>query len=576
MKKLTNITRYFVFTIVFISLSLIYSCNNDTLTSRQLDIVESIIEQKPDSALYILNNIVPDSSDKVVLARYALLKSMALDKNYIDTTTLNVLQPAIDYYLENGSPDNKLRTLYYQGRIYQNAGNVKLAMKSFIRGLDLVNSATDSLTIARMLVAQAFIYKSFYNIDAVTNNYLHASKIYKKKQYGEEYLDCLLNALDGSLLLNKKQKADSILAECESILDKVPNAHSDFLPYKLTYLTKYGSIEQISKFLDSTTLADCNSSNWWLDVSNAYIIVGHPDRAMQILEQVEDVISERDRLKFQATMVSANENLGNYKEAFYEYKNFSKVVDSIHLNLFENKIQFSEDEHKLQLKAKKEADEKRLMIKEFIGIFILLLMALLLLLQAYRSNKSKKELATQKLKSASLENENLRLEREKKVLETENLRHQINDLKTERTNLKNIIKKHDGLSEQVQETIRIRIDMLNALMASQITSNDQFEKSYNVWIKELIADSTNFMNKNRLAFKGSHPQFINYFEDKGLTNDEINYVCLYAIGLRGKEVGAYMNRPSHINLSSTIRKKLGIDKHETNLGIYVRRLLQTL
>jgi DNA gyrase/topoisomerase IV subunit A len=275
-------------------------------------------------------------------------------------------------------------------------------------------------------------------------------------------------------------------------------------------------------------------------------------------------------------MVSANENLGNYKEAFYEYKNFSKVVDSIHLNLFENKIQFSEDEHKLQLKAKKEADEKRLMIKEFIGIFILLLMALLLLLQAYRSNKSKKELATQKLKSASLENENLRLEREKKVLETENLRHQINDLKTERTNLKNIIKKHDGLSEQVQETIRIRIDMLNALMASQITSNDQFEKSYNVWIKELIADSTNFMNKNRLAFKGSHPQFINYFEDKGLTNDEINYVCLYAIGLRGKEVGAYMNRPSHINLSSTIRKKLGIDKHETNLGIYVRRLLQTL
>lgn len=84
------------------------------------------------------------------------------------------------------------------------------------------------------------------------------------------------------------------------------------------------------------------------------------------------------------------------------------------------------------------------------------------------------------------------------------------------------------------------------------------------------------MNSNRLAFQASHPNFIRYFEDHGLTTEEINYVCLYAIGLRGKEVGSYMKKRSHVNTSSAIRKKLGIDKHETNIGIYVRKLLKSL
>ena len=63
------------------------------------------MDAKPDSALVVLENI-PSSSvkGKEAAARYALLKSIALDKNYIDTTTFDVLQPAIDYYVKNGTP----------------------------------------------------------------------------------------------------------------------------------------------------------------------------------------------------------------------------------------------------------------------------------------------------------------------------------------------------------------------------------------------------------------------------------------------------------------------------------------
>lgn len=157
--------------------------------------------------------------------------------------------------------------------------------------------------------------------------------------------------------------------------------------------------------------------------------------------------------------------------------------------------------------------------------------------------------------------------------------HRVESLENESDNLKHIIETHDASEElpvEVRKAIQIRIEMLNSLLASHITDNEQYGKSYNAWVKELTDNTEEFMDSNRLAFQASHPRFIQYFEKYGLSVSEINYVCLYAIGLRGKEVGNYMKKRSHVNISSAIRKKLGIDKHETNIGIYVRKLLKNI
>ena len=84
------------------------------------------------------------------------------------------------------------------------------------------------------------------------------------------------------------------------------------------------------------------------------------------------------------------------------------------------------------------------------------------------------------------------------------------------------------------------------------------------------------MDSTRLAFKASHSQFMKYLEDCGLTESEQNYLCLYAIGMRGKEIGEYIQLKRHYHISSDIRKKLGIDEHETNIGIYIRKLMKRL
>ncbi|MDE7471131.1 MAG: hypothetical protein K2M57_06780, partial [Paramuribaculum sp.] len=92
------------------------------------------MEAHPDSALSILNGIDKSSlNSRKDKARYALLMSMALDKNYIDTTSFDVLQPAIDYYLKNGNADERLRTYYYQGCIFLNKGDRDNAFSSFAK-----------------------------------------------------------------------------------------------------------------------------------------------------------------------------------------------------------------------------------------------------------------------------------------------------------------------------------------------------------------------------------------------------------------------------------------------------------
>lgn len=76
------------------------SCDRHGAAWEKLEIAENLMDSKPDSALAVLEGIPASKvKGKEISARYALLKSMALDKNCIDTTTFDILQPAIDYLL---------------------------------------------------------------------------------------------------------------------------------------------------------------------------------------------------------------------------------------------------------------------------------------------------------------------------------------------------------------------------------------------------------------------------------------------------------------------------------------------
>lgn len=104
-----NLLRYAAITVFLLLLA--SACSRPGESDRRMDRAESVMNASPDSALLLLDSITPQSlSGSRRKARYALLRSIALDKNYIDTTNFDVLQPAIDYFLMKGSPDEKLKT----------------------------------------------------------------------------------------------------------------------------------------------------------------------------------------------------------------------------------------------------------------------------------------------------------------------------------------------------------------------------------------------------------------------------------------------------------------------------------
>ncbi len=546
----------------------------DLKNQEVLNRAESLMEDHPDSALTILKGIEKSSlSSKEELARYGLLMSMALDKNYIDTTSFDVLQPAIDYYLEKGNPTEKLRTYYYQGRIFQNRGDRDKALNSFIKGIDVSTESNDSLCIARTLVAQGALYNEFYDLDSYTNCHLKAAKIYNHLSYKWHEFDCLLNALNGYIALGNKTKGDSILALCVEFKDLDSIQNHTLYEYKLSHAIRLGKTQDIENLIKNQAENSNLDTDGQLNLALAYNKVGKNKEAIHLLSSI-NTEQVYDTLKYLAISVPIFEDMGNYKVALAAYKNYSHKMDSITMLRFDQKSKSIEEKHQIELQAQQEAREKTKIIWSCVTGIIFLIFIVVILSLLFRSNKTQKDLALEKAKNTELENEKLKAERDKKTLEAENLAHRVEILENESASLKELMDSQEELPSEVQEAIKVRIEMLNALMAGYITNNDRYEKPYDSWIKELTDNTEEFMNSNRLAFQASHPRFIQYFEVHGLTVSEINYVCLYAIGLKGKEVGSYIKMRSHVNISSAIRKKLGIDKHETNIGIYVRKLLK--
>ena len=130
--------------------------------------------------------------------------------------------------------------------------------------------------------------------------------------------------------------------------------------------------------------------------------------------------------------------------------------------------------------------------------------------------------------------------------------------------------------EKAMAVIRQRLSVLDKVIASRISSDDKFYRSSEEEIDVLMADREEFLRSTKIVFEESHPKFIAYLQDKGLTDWEIGYCCLYTLGLKGKDIGEYIQKKRHYIISHEIRQKLGLDEHDTNISIYLRNLLLDL
>ena len=127
--------------------------------------------------------------------------------------------------------------------------------------------------------------------------------------------------------------------------------------------------------------------------------------------------------------------------------------------------------------------------------------------------------------------------------------------------------------DEAMELIRQRLSVLDKVLASHISSDDKAYRISEEEIENLISDRESFLISTKVVFRENHPKFISILEQKGLSDWEIGYCCLFTLGLKGKEVGEFIQKKRHYIISSEIRKKLGLGEHDTNIGIWLRALL---
>ena len=533
------------------------ACDRHSEHWQTITDMETIIEERPDSVLNVLQAI---DTDELIgdeeRAKHALLLSMALDKNVIDKTDFEVLQPAIDYYEDNGSATDKLRTYYYQGRIYQNAGNDAAAMECFVNALSEGDGSNDILTKARLYVAQGNIYYTLMKWDKVYEVNLNAADYFFQADKINSFINCTLKAVSAFSQKEDYQQSAKYLTECEKYLNIIPKA--SLAHYYSEYLTYLIRIEATDNIQETVGIYLSEIPDDLLDfgtLSNAYIALGEYGKALETISKIDNFPSAVSEIRYYAILSEIHHKLDNYEAALEAYIIYNQLNDAANMKIFEQETQFVEERYNLEMAKAKESEAKNRLIIIVLACIVAVL-ALVIVVYIIRRR--------------------LQITRAKnRVLEVEKQKYEqlYADAIAERDALTKMVE-DSSVREEAKAVIKARLDVLNKVIISQITGTTSANKKAYEELESLLADKDAFIESTRLTIEGNNPEFITALKERGLTDEEINICCLYAIGLKGKDIKAYTNQSRHYNQSADIRHKLGLTESDTNLSIFLRDMLE--
>ncbi len=169
--------------IIFVAVAFVISSCEDATINEQMDKAECLMNEKPDSALIILRNI-----DKTIElsesqnARYALLYSQALDKNYIDETNDSLINIAVEYYNENGTAKEKFLSLYYWGRVCHNSKDYSKAILAYTKAEQLLPDIEDTFIKGLLYNQLAYLYEQYNDYHKALDAYKRAYSYFDKAQ----------------------------------------------------------------------------------------------------------------------------------------------------------------------------------------------------------------------------------------------------------------------------------------------------------------------------------------------------------------------------------------------------------
>ena len=200
------------------------SCRQSTETASVLAEAETLMNEKPDSALTLLKSIpAPEKLTGQAQARYALLYSQALDKNYIDTANDSLIQIAVNYYKDRSDVKAKFYAYYYLGRVYVNGNQYDKATLAFINAEQEVEGLGDDYAAGLLYRQMADIYRRYYDFTKALECYQRATGYYEQAGKHQHKLWGLLSQSAVYDAMGEKQKSYDILCNVKNEAKEIGN-----------------------------------------------------------------------------------------------------------------------------------------------------------------------------------------------------------------------------------------------------------------------------------------------------------------------------------------------------------------
>lgn len=538
---------------------------------------ESLMNEHPEDALSIIRHIdrrkIYSSASE---ARYALLYSQALDKNYVDVTSDSLTAVAVNYYDRHGTKHERAMAHYYQGRVFSNAGNFDAAIRSYSLAEDAASGTDDYYLLGLINNAVGNLHFEQYDLDEALQRDQQAASFFHRAQ--SPYNEALAYIGVGTVY---SLKGDN--EQMEIVYNKAIEIYKE-LGETDRILPLYEELVVKTRLNVGNNLRGVKNDlrRYYLEYSDGNI----PLQSLGLWQGIYLKGNELDSAKMCGDLMLQNRNLftahkiagcyalmeqiacmeGDYKEAYGYAKQYADMMDSVTLKKEEDLVLELEQKYRNRIlnqsyeNLKQHNDQQRIITGLVLLFSLSLLVAGLLYLRKWREN------AALKMREAEAEKESLgRACRElQEQLGTVGDRVDTDDEQERQL--------FDALEERMV-VLRNWVDKAETMKPALFMKSFRDYMTVNVKSKHALSDLQCVVNRKYFGvvdyLKAHYPE---------LRKQDLDLCCLLCFGFSQHGICYLYNYEdigSFYNKRSRLRKKLGLPPERT-LESFIAELLAEL
>ena len=387
---------------------------------------------------------------------------------------MEILRPATDFFINNGNADEKLRTYYYLGRIYQNQGNYEAALATYIRGKELLPQITDSLLMGNLLIAESAILSKLPNYQQMLDNNIQAAELYKGTPRRDYEAGAWATALNLCVYTRNQIRGDSIYQIVIPLAENHPELLSMLTPYTLSYQITYGKKEIIQKAVeDAQKLEKINE--WTVkDIALGYHTLGNDILAKQWFDSIPTKGAVSKQPLYLSLKSDILEGIGDYKGALQTHRQLLEMVEKDYEATSKHDIFFSRERYETEIENLNAIRSRERIIWGAIVLGLFILFVAISMFRRYRTTEKenrKQEREIIHLKEINdQDKESFERERQSQAESMKKLKRQVTEMEEQTAQLNALLNQKQALAPEVEKAIRDRMQLLNGMLATHTVS----------------------------------------------------------------------------------------------------------